>query len=145
MIYNSNNIIKKITLVFIIIFILIMPITQNSLGNKIVEENKEFNNIDIKSKQTKTLDYYNYLIITNESLEESAVFFKNWKELLGFSVKIVNTSWIYSNYNGFDQQEKIRNFLIDKYLIWGIEYLLIIGSNELIPMRNFNHIVNFFS
>jgi len=113
-----------------------MPFIQNTFGEKITEDKKKDNIINFKHLQTERLDQYNYIIITNKSLQNSIIFFKNWKELLGFSVKIVNTSWIYSNYNGYDEQEKIRNFLIDKYEIWGIEYLLIIGSNDLIPMRN---------
>ena len=78
---------------------------------------------------------YTYLIITTSSLENSVKFLKNWKELIGYSVKVVNVSWIYSNYAGSDEQESIRNFLIDKYASWGIEYVLIVGSHDEIPMR----------
>lgn len=132
--YRLNNIInKKILFLLILIFMLMLPI-QNSIGQNI--EIKKNNNVEKNFQVTNSIDNYNYIIITNESLEDSVIFFKNWKELLGYTVKIVNISWIYSNYGGFDEQEKIRNFLIDKYQIWGIEYLLIIGSNDLIPMRN---------
>ena len=81
------------------------------------------------------LNTYDYVIITTSSLASSINFFKNWKELIGHSVKIVNSSWVYSNYDGSDTQEKIRNFLIDKYAEWGIEYVLIVGSYSNIPMR----------
>ena len=39
---------------------------------------------------------YDYVIITTSSLENSINFFKNWKELIGYSVKVVNKSWISS-------------------------------------------------
>ena len=80
-------------------------------------------------------DIYNYVIITTDVLENSVKFFKNWKELNGYSVKVVNISWIYSNYAGSDDQERIRNFLIDNYVSWGIEYVLIVGNHNDIPMR----------
>jgi len=140
--YNPYNVIKKPILILFTIIIIFTLIMQNSIGQniekKIINENKINNNINITKyfQETKLQENYSYVIITDESLEDSTIFFKNWKELLGYSVKIVNTSWIYSNYNGSDEQVKIRNFLIDKYLVWGIEYLLIIGSNDLIPMRN---------
>ena len=78
---------------------------------------------------------YNYVIITTEYLEKSLQFFKNWKEHIGYSVKIVNLNWINQNYSGFDTQERIRNFLIDNYASWGIEFVLIVGSHNTIPMR----------
>lgn len=82
------------------------------------------------------IDNYNYIIITTEELENAVLKFKEWKEFLGYSVKIVTISWIESNYDGRDLQEKIRNFLIDKYEEWGIEYVLIVGSRNIIPMRD---------
>jgi hypothetical protein len=47
----------------------------------------------------------------------------------------VTTSWIFANYPGTDDPEKIRNFLIDKYREWGIDYVLIVGSRDRVPMR----------
>ena len=79
---------------------------------------------------------YEYVIITTGNLEESALFLKYWRELRGLSTKIVTMNWIFDHYNGRDVQEIIRNFLIDKYQVWGIQYLLIIGSDSLIPMRD---------
>ena len=87
------------------------------------------------SSSSHTLDTYDYVIITTSSLESSIIFLKNWKEYIGYNVNVVNISWISSQYSGSDLEEKIRNFLIDKYLSWGIEYVLIVGSHSAIPMR----------
>jgi hypothetical protein len=77
-----------------------------------------------------------YLIISTTPCEQYVNFLKNWREItLGNPVKIVNISWIDDNYDGKDLAEKIRSFLIEKYPIWGIQYLLIVGSNSYIPMR----------
>ena len=78
---------------------------------------------------------YDYVIITTTNLENAVIALKTWKEYLGYSVNVVTTSWISSNYQGRDLQEKIRNFLIDKYDEWGINYVLIVGSRGNIPMR----------
>lgn len=94
----------------------------------------------IKSYYPSTLPYvsppkYDYLIITKDDLVNSIDPFKSWKNEIGYSVKVVNTSWISSQYSGNDMQEEIRNFLKDKYASWGIEYVLIIGNHFSIPMR----------
>ena len=48
---------------------------------------------------------------------------------------IVDVEDIYSSYQGYDRQEKIRNFIKDAYLNWGISYVLIGGDTEIIPVR----------
>ncbi len=80
-------------------------------------------------------EHYDYIIIANESLISALMDFKQWKETVGYNVKIVNTSYIYTNYEGKDKPEQIRNFLIDKYAEWGIKYVLLVGSHHSIPMR----------
>jgi hypothetical protein len=81
------------------------------------------------------LDNFDYVIITTQSLEDSLVNFTNWKEYIGYSVKVMKKSTISTQYTGIDLEEKIRNFLIDKYDEWGIKYVLIVGSHSIIPMR----------
>ncbi len=78
---------------------------------------------------------YNYVIITTTSLESAVSDLVDWKEDIGHTVNVVTTSWISSSYSGWDLVEKIRNFLIDKYIDWGIEYVLLAGNIDVIPMR----------
>lgn len=82
---------------------------------------------------------YDYVIITTKNLQSACDTLKDWKQDLGYDVKVVNTAWIDTAYTGADIQEKIRNFLIDKYLDadWGIEYVLIAADDDSIPMRRF--------
>ena len=80
-------------------------------------------------------DLTNYVIITTENLESAVSSFVLWKQSLGFSVKVVTISWIAGQYSGFDLAETIRNFLIDTYGVWGIQYVLIVGDIADIPMR----------
>ena len=65
---------------------------------------------DIGGKET-----YDYVIITLDSLTSYITDLVDWEEEKGRSVKVVTTSWIDTNYNGYDLAEKMRNFLRDKY------------------------------
>jgi len=80
---------------------------------------------------------YDYVIITLDSLTSSVEDLANWEEAKGRNVNVVTTSWISSNYNGYDLAEKIRNFLRDKYPSdeWGIEYVCLIGHYDDVPIR----------
>ena len=79
---------------------------------------------------------YDYVIITTYGLTGAVSSLVNWKEKIGYNVNVVTTSWIDGSYSGSDLEEKIRNFLIDKYIDWGIEYVLLVGDIDVIPMRH---------
>lgn len=40
----------------------------------------------------------------------------------------VSLDWIYANYTGYDTQEQIRNYLIDRFENYGLVYALIVGD-----------------
>ena len=50
---------------------------------------------------------------------------------------MVTTNYIYANYSGRDNPEKIRNFIIDANTNWGTIWVLLGGdpSNNIIPIR----------
>ncbi len=89
--------------------------------------------------QTKQKDtgQYSYVIITLDSLTSSVIPLVNWEISKGETVNVTTTSWIYLNYAGYDNGEKIRNFLRDKYPSseWGIENVLLVGSYSDVPIR----------
>jgi len=78
-----------------------------------------------------------YVIVTLDSLTSSVMPLVTWEESKGRTVEVVTTSWIESNYAGYDLAEKIRNFLRDKLPSeeWGIEDLLLVGDYDDVPMR----------
>ncbi len=95
---------------------------------------------------------YDYVIITNETLKNSGGLFTfqdlvNYKNSRGIETTIVTVEEIYASYSGRDEQEMIRNFIIDAYNNWGIEYVLLGGdadrtmegdtSPSVIPARRF--------
>ena len=78
-----------------------------------------------------------FVIITLDSLTSSVIPLENWETAKGRNVEVVTTSWINSNYAGYDLAEKMRNFLREKYPSgeWGIEHVLLVGDYDDVPMR----------
>ncbi len=96
---------------------------------------------------------YDYVIITSEDLNSSSGTYTfqdlvDLKKAQNINTTIVTVESINTNYSGDDLQEKIRNFIKDAYLNWGIEYVLLGGDadgenlggeseNAIIPSRGF--------
>ena len=126
---------KKSVLLISFIFLLQISIAGANYQNT-SSVNQNTTQTDIDSLQNQK-----YVIITTPNLKDALTEFKTWKEYPGFTVEIVNTSWISNNYNGQDVPEQIRNFLIEKYEEWDIHYVLIVGTRNTIPMRRCDPIV----
>ncbi|MBN1436896.1 MAG: hypothetical protein JW936_07465 [Sedimentisphaerales bacterium] len=91
---------------------------------------------------------FNYVVITNAELAQTP---GPWnfaalcaaKTARGIPATIVTTEWIYSNYpgprpdGGADNQARIRAFLIDAYENWNTQYVLLAGTNDIVPARMF--------
>ncbi|MFG0251833.1 MAG: C25 family cysteine peptidase, partial [Phycisphaerales bacterium JB038] len=80
---------------------------------------------------------HDFVIITLDSLTGSVTSLVDWETSKGRNVEVVTTSWINSNYTGYDLSEKIRNFLREKYPSgeWGIEDVLLVGDYDDVPIR----------
>jgi len=76
-----------------------------------------------------------YVIITEDSYLLDFQPLADWKLKKGLRDTIVTTSWIYSTYPGYDQQEQIRNFIMDAYQNWGTVWVLLGGDTNVIPAR----------
>ena len=81
---------------------------------------------------------YDFVIITTSDrvniINDSG--FLEWKESLGFSVRLVTTTDPeIAGQPGADLAARIRNFLRAYYGTWGIEYVLLIGDYLSVPMR----------
>jgi hypothetical protein len=80
---------------------------------------------------------HDFVIITLDSLTSSVTPLVDWETAKGRTVEVVTTSWINTNYTGYDLAEKMRNFLREKYPAgqWGIEDVLLVGDYDQVPMR----------
>lgn len=143
---------KKYIVILITLIFLIAGFTGVSSDH--INQFDEFTSFHIVNSENEKLNYneipfpprvlnknsegYDYVIITTNNLENSVLSssFINWKESLGFNIKIVKiTDSIIQEQQGNDIQAKIRNFLREYYQTWGINYVLIVGDHETIPMR----------
>jgi len=98
---------------------------------------EEYSNItDIESGMPPVsglLDaYYDYVIITNNTLKPAFQRLADWKNSKGVNSTIVTVEDISNDpaYNGLDLQEEIRNFIKDAYTNNGIEYVLLGGDGD---------------
>jgi hypothetical protein len=85
----------------------------------------------------KEIDFgtYDYVIITNATLEPYFQPLLNWRKRLGWSGIIRTTTWINSNYSGRDLPEKIRNFVRDYFNNYGTMWVLLGGDTAVVPAR----------
>jgi autotransporter-associated beta strand protein len=58
------------------------------------------------------------------------------RESNGLRSVIVTVQEIYPVYPGRDNAEKLRNFLRDAYVTWGVRYVLLAGDTAYVPHRN---------
>ena len=124
---------------------------QQFLRNSTIIENRIKNIVDNPEK----LSDYSYdasqddgemdlLLITQNSFVASFESYIEFKESTGFVCGIKTVEEIYSEYSGQDNQEKIRNCVIDYYENYGISYVILGGDGdgggtgqEIIPHRGF--------
>jgi len=87
---------------------------------------------------------YDILLITNAELLPYFQDYIDFKTSTGFIVETITTEEIYLNYSGNDEQEKIRNCVIDYYLNFSIGFVILGGDSapnvpaqNVIPHRGF--------
>ncbi|MBN1162992.1 MAG: T9SS type A sorting domain-containing protein [Candidatus Krumholzibacteriota bacterium] len=77
---------------------------------------------------------FDYVIITNETLSPNFQKLIEWKTKKGVNAFIKTTNEIIVEYTGDDDQEKIRNYIIDAYRA-GVSWFLLGGDVSVIPER----------
>jgi len=80
-----------------------------------------------------TPESHEHVIITTTSFEHEFDTLVDFYKKAGLGSTAVTTDWIYSNYSGGDNPEKIRNFVIDAQATWGTLYVLIGGDSSKVP------------
>ncbi|MFH2142671.1 MAG: C25 family cysteine peptidase [Bacteroidota bacterium] len=77
-----------------------------------------------------------YIIITDNTLKPTFDELAEYKTLKGVPTIVVTLDEIVANYNGVDNAERVRNYLIDAYNNWGGGlYVLLGGDVEIVPAR----------
>jgi len=86
-----------------------------------------------------------YVIIAPEYLCNSFIPLINWKNLKGIRSEIISKEWILSNYSGYDDMEKIREFVKDYHQNKGLIYLVLAGDYDNLGARLIHSEVAFFN
>jgi hypothetical protein len=76
-----------------------------------------------------------YIIITNSTLKSTFQKLACWKANFVNGVGVYTVSWICDNYTGTDNQERIRNFIIDMYTNHNTKFVLLGGDTSVVPYR----------
>ena len=82
-------------------------------------------------------DKIDILVITPEIFIDDFADYENQYLQKGYKVELAPVETIYAEMTGIDNQEKIRNFIIEKYNNNQVEYVLLGGDIEHIPARGF--------
>ncbi len=80
---------------------------------------------------------YDILLITTSEFTANWADYIGWKTRCGFHIAVETVQSIYSSYNGIDNQDKIRNCVIDYYTNHFIDYVFLGGDDEFLPHRGF--------
>lgn len=81
---------------------------------------------------------YKCVIITHPDFVGKCEELAEWKSNTGISTKVVDTTWIYNNYAGFDGndlQAKIKDFISDSVTKWNTAYIILAGDVDRVPTR----------
>ncbi|MEO0072044.1 MAG: C25 family cysteine peptidase, partial [candidate division WOR-3 bacterium] len=76
-----------------------------------------------------------YIILTSANLRSRFAPLVHWLRKTGIWADTFSTNWVYSNYSGRDNAEKIRNFIRDYFTNHGTKYVLLAGDVSIIPKR----------
>ena len=80
-------------------------------------------------------DEYDLVIITPSKFSQELQPLIDHKINYGVETVLKTTEDIYDEYNGFDEAEKIKLFIKDAIEDWGVKYVLLFGSVNLLPIR----------
>ncbi len=114
-------------------------IFRSSLENDILNP-QDIERFPVKAFQTTMSvledDDVQFVLVTDTGkIGDSFDGFVEWKNRKGVPTRIVEMSFINSNYNGTDKAEKLRNFLIEAMTRWDTEIVLLGGDTSVVPYR----------
>ena len=91
-------------------------------------------NYDTRGRE---VNVYDFLIVTDENYVENYNEYCEYYNSIGWRNRIATTAEIYSSMTGNDNQDKIRNYIIQEYQNNGIMMVVLGGDVDLVPYRGF--------
>lgn len=83
-------------------------------------------------------DAVEYLVITSSDYSDSFWQLVNYKNTTGITTELVDIAEVLSGTSGYDDPERLRNYIISRYSADGIEHVLLGGDETVIPTRFIN-------
>ncbi len=85
-------------------------------------------------------DEFKWVMVTSEKIKNSVnkpsvSDLEQLRKSQGLSTKIMTIEEVLKNYDGVDNPEKLRKFIIDAYNNWKTEFVLLGGDVSIIPLR----------
>ncbi len=93
--------------------------------------------VDTYNTQGREVTNYDLLIITGQEFVEDYEEYCDYYNSIGLRNRIVTTSEVYSSIAGNDEQDKIRNYIIEEYQNNGIIMVVLGGDINIVPYRGF--------
>ncbi len=90
------------------------------------------------SPMTIGFDGVDYLVVTSGDYSDSFTSFVTFKNSQGISTELVDIADIVSGTSGYDDAEKLRNYIIQRYNADGVKYVLLAGDQSVVPVRSVN-------
>lgn len=109
---------------------------------------KEYKMIEKSSRKSNPLPPgdYDMVIITDSTLIPVFNAYTTWRtNNRGIRTIVYNVATILNTYSGYDDAEKVRNFIINAYNDWGIDYVLLGGDVEIVPHRSLFHRIQLYN
>ena len=93
----------------------------------------------VENYQTRGREVTNYdvLIITGANYVDAYAEYREYYNSIGLRNEIITTDAIYSSMTGVDNQDKIRNYIIQEYQNNGIIMVVLGGDVDIVPYRPF--------
>nr|MBC8478217.1 hypothetical protein [bacterium] len=102
---------------------------------QMVDNPRELRNYSYLDERPDTEDY-DYAIVTAPPLADSFQPLVDFKNSLGIVTRMHDIFDILDEYDGADDADRLRNFIINEYEEHGISYLLLAGDIEFVPYRS---------
>jgi hypothetical protein len=84
---------------------------------------------------------YSYVFITSDaiandnSIDPSVNDFMSHRQLGGYTTNVVTVEYIYANYAGSTNSDKLRTFVKDAYNNWDTQFVTLGGDTNIIPLK----------
>jgi len=124
--------IKKIGMVFLIIFLFLSSITHTAVSNQLFIEKQELSQLIQVNKNDISNESYDLLIIAPKEFEKNIQPLVNHKNNNGLKTKLVTMEQVYDKtyWQGRDNAEKMKYFIKNAIEEWNIHYVLLMGGRK---------------